>query len=74
MRIFFKRFINILECLYRTCSVNIKIYLEKVGKGIHSYRIFNIAIADVILTILAAFIIYLFRAMDFFTFYYFYLF
>ena len=31
-----------------------------VGEGIHSYRIFNIAIADVLLTILAAFIIHLF--------------
>ena len=30
----------------------------KVGKGIHSYRIFNIAIMDVLFTILAAFIIY----------------
>ena len=34
--------------------------LGKVGKGVHSYRIFNIAIADVLLTILAAFIIHLF--------------
>ena len=32
----------------------------KVDKGIHSYRIFNIAIVDVILTILGAFIIHLF--------------
>jgi hypothetical protein len=32
----------------------------KVGEGPHSYRIFNIAIVDVILTILAAFIIHLF--------------
>ena len=32
----------------------------KVGEGIHSYRIFNIAVADVLLTILGAFIIYLF--------------
>ena len=32
----------------------------KVGKGVHSYRIFNIAIVDVMLTILLAFIIYLF--------------
>jgi len=32
----------------------------KVGEGVHSYRIFNIAIVDVILTILAAFIIHLF--------------
>jgi hypothetical protein len=31
----------------------------KVGEGIHSYRFFNIAIADVLLTILAAFIIHL---------------
>ena len=32
----------------------------EVGKGVHSYRIFNIAIVDVMLTILLAFIIYLF--------------
>ena len=32
----------------------------KVGQGIHSYRIFNIAIVDVLLTILGAFIIHLF--------------
>jgi len=31
----------------------------KVGEGVHSYRIFNIAIVDVLLTVLAAFIIYL---------------
>lgn len=27
------------------------------GKGVHSYRIFNIAIVDVLLTVLAAYII-----------------
>jgi hypothetical protein len=32
----------------------------KVGEGVHSYRIFNIAIVDVVLTLLLAFIIYLF--------------
>lgn len=32
----------------------------KVGEGLHSYRIFNISFVDVILTILSAFIIYLF--------------
>ena len=32
----------------------------KVGQGAHSYRIFNIAVADVLLTIIGAFIIYLF--------------
>ena len=30
----------------------------KVNEGIHSYRIFNIAIVDVLLTILLSFIIY----------------
>jgi len=33
----------------------------KVGTGIHSYRIFNIAIADVLLTIIAAYLIHLFN-------------
>lgn len=32
------------------------------GKGVHSYRIFNIAIVDVILTLIAAYIIsYVFK-------------
>jgi len=31
----------------------------KVGKGLHSYRLFNIAIIDVLLTILTAYIIHL---------------
>ena len=31
----------------------------KVGEGVHSYRIFNIAIVDVILTFLLSFIIQL---------------
>lgn len=31
----------------------------KVGQGVHSYRIFNIAIVDVLLTLLGAFIIHL---------------
>ncbi len=35
------------------------------GKGIHSYRIFNIAIADVIMTIIAAFIISYFFKFNF---------
>jgi len=34
--------------------------LGEVGKGIHSYRIFNIAIIDVLLTILAAYVIHIF--------------
>lgn len=32
----------------------------KVGEGPHSYRLFNIAVVDVIFTILGAFIFYLF--------------
>jgi hypothetical protein len=31
----------------------------EVGKGIHSYRICNIAVVDVLLTILGAFVIHL---------------
>jgi hypothetical protein len=34
--------------------------LGKPGQGIHSYRIFNIAIVDVLLTIIGAYVIYLF--------------
>uniref|UniRef100_A0A6C0HSL2 RDD domain-containing protein n=1 Tax=viral metagenome TaxID=1070528 RepID=A0A6C0HSL2_9ZZZZ len=32
--------------------------LGKVGEGVHSYRIFNIAVIDVLLTIFIAFIIH----------------
>ena len=35
------------------------------GKGVHSYRIFNIAIVDVVLTILAAYIISFFTNYKF---------
>ena len=34
--------------------------IGKVGQGVHSYRIFNIAIVDVLLTIIGAYIIHLF--------------
>ena len=34
--------------------------LGKVGEGVHSIRIFNIAIVDVLLTIIGAYIIHLF--------------
>ena len=37
-----------------------KDFFGEVNTGIHSYRVFNIAIMDVIFTFLAAFIIYLF--------------
>jgi len=46
--------------LYYRMLCKYKDILGKVNKGIHSYRIFNIAIGDVILTILGAFIIHLF--------------
>ena len=35
------------------------------GKGIHSYRIFNIAIADVVMTLILAFIISYFFKLSF---------
>jgi hypothetical protein len=34
--------------------------LGKSGEGVHSYRLFNIAIVDVLFTLLGAFIIHLF--------------
>ena len=38
------------------------------GKGIHSYRLFGVAIADVIMTIVAAFLIsYFFKYSFFYT-------
>jgi len=33
--------------------------LGKVGEGVHSYRIANLAVVDILLTILLAFLIYL---------------
>jgi len=36
-----------------------KAILGKPGQGIHSYRIFNIAIVDVLMTVLAAYIFHL---------------
>jgi hypothetical protein len=33
--------------------------LGEVGKGVHAYRIFNVAIVDVLLTFLGAFVIHL---------------
>jgi len=34
--------------------------LGKPGEGVHSYRIFNIAVVDLLLTVLLAFIIHFF--------------
>jgi len=34
--------------------------LGKPGKGVHSFRIFNISVVDVLLTLLLAFVIHLF--------------
>ena len=39
--------------------------LGKVDEGVHAYRIFNIAIVDVLLTILAAFLISYFLSFNF---------
>lgn len=39
--------------------------LGKPGQGLHSYRIFNIAIVDVLLTILAAYILSIFTNYKF---------
>ena len=45
--------------LYMFCTY--RDIFGKVGEGVHSYRIFNIAIVDVVFTILAAYIIHLFN-------------
>ena len=37
--------------------------LGKLGEGVHSYRIFNIAIVDVFFTILLGYIINIFRVV-----------
>jgi len=41
--------------------------LGKVGEGVHSIRIFNIAIVDVLLTIIGAYIIHLFAPSYYFS-------
>ena len=38
----------------------------KVGEGVHSYRVFNIAVVDVLATILAAFLVHHFYGYNFF--------
>jgi len=43
-----------------TYGKSLEKYFGKVGEGVHSYRVFNIAIVDVISTIIGAFIIHLF--------------
>ena len=40
--------------------------LGEVGKGIHSYRLFGVAIADVIMTIIGAYIISYFLVYHFY--------
>lgn len=35
--------------------------LGKVNKGVHSVRLFNVAIMDVLMTIISAYLIYLFH-------------
>ena len=40
--------------------------LGKPGKGVHSYRLFGVAIVDVLLTILAAMLIAYFSKYDFY--------
>ena len=42
------------------CCCQYKNIFGKVGEGIHSYRIFNIAIVDVALTVLGAWLIHRF--------------
>jgi hypothetical protein len=44
-------------CKYKNTATNL---FGEVGKGLHSYRIFDIAYIDVILTIIGAYIIKLF--------------
>ena len=46
----FNKFFSILK-------ENIKKFFGEPGKGIHSYRIYNIAYVDVILTFIGAFVI-----------------
>jgi hypothetical protein len=40
------------------CDTNLRVYLDKIlgvsGQGIHSYRIFNIAYMDVIMTLIGS--------------------
>ena len=51
--------IKIMLCNYRDI-------FGKVGKGVHSYRLFGVAIADVIMTLIGAAIISYFSGYSFF--------
>jgi hypothetical protein len=46
-------------CIYNDFLCKYKDIFGKVGTGVHSYRIFNIAIVDVLFTILGAYLIHL---------------
>jgi hypothetical protein len=49
--------------MYNLCKY--KDIFGKLNKGVHSYRIFNIAIIDVLLTIIVAYIISIFTKYNF---------
>lgn len=49
--------------MYNLCKY--KDILGKPNKGVHSYRIFNIAIIDVLLTIIVAYILSIFTKYNF---------
>jgi len=46
--------------IYRYMPYNYSEIFGKVGEGPHAYRVFDIAIVDVVLTIIGAYIIHLF--------------
>jgi len=54
---------NIMKYYMDLCKY--KDILGKPNKGIHSYRLFNIAIVDVVLTIIGAYLISLFISTSF---------
>lgn len=50
---------NIMSCPYRDV-------FGKVGQGVHAYRVFNIAIVDVVATILVAMLLHWWSKLDVF--------
>ena len=53
------------KCPYSAILTTLEKYLGKPGQGIHSYRIFNIAVFDVFFTIVCAYLISYFLKFNF---------
>ena len=56
----FQKCVGLKKSLHKYMSCKYSEIFGKVGEGAHSYRVFNIAIVDVIFTVIGAYVIHLF--------------